>query len=85
MWLTSMAVFLNHWFTGYAEARRLLEQEGGYLLPFRHQFVVVTADAVRVLGMDPSDPDWSRIGYDWARPADAAAWARLRLQREIAA
>jgi hypothetical protein len=35
------------------------------------------------LGVDTADPDWDRIGRDWAKPLDPAAHARLsvRLRR----
>ena len=84
MWISSMAVFLNHWFPNYAEARAHLEAEGGYLLPYRSQYFVTGADAITELGLDPDDPDWERIGWDWARPLDPAAWARLRTKRALA-
>ncbi len=35
------------------------------------------------LGVDPDDPDWERIGYDWLRPLDEAA--RGRLERTLIA
>jgi len=37
------------------------------------------------MGLDPSDPDWERIGRDGARPADEQAYQRLRAKRELAA
>jgi hypothetical protein len=40
--------------------------------------------AIRELGLDPADPDWERIGWDWVRPRDADAWERLKLKREVA-
>jgi hypothetical protein len=65
MWVSSMAVFLNHWYSDYAEARAHREAEGGYLLLHRSQYFVTVAEAVRDLGLDPQDPDWARIGWDW--------------------
>ena len=29
------------------------------------------------LGLDPDDPDWAAIGWDWARPRSPAARRRL--------
>lgn len=75
-------VFLNRWFSSYEEARRSLEGEGGYLLPYRRHFFVCPAEAIRVLGLEPDDPDWEKVGYDCARPADAQAYERLREKRE---
>ncbi len=76
-----MDAFLNRWFSSYEEARASLEAEGGYLLPYRSQFFVCGADAIRLLGLDPADPDWERIGCDCVRPADQEACVRLRDRR----
>jgi len=76
-----MDAIVSRWFTGCAEARASLEAEGGYLLPYREQFFVTTREGIRELGLDPDDPDWERIGWDWVRPLDRAAWERLRERR----
>lgn len=81
----TLDVFLNRWFSNYEEARAARESEGGYLLPYRHHFFVCEPEAIRALGLEPDDPDWERINYDAARPADADAFARLREQRLTAA
>jgi hypothetical protein len=85
MWVSGMAVFLHHWYSDYAQARAHLEAQGGFLLPYRSYCFVACAEAIRELGLDPQDPDWARIGWDWLRPADRAAWERLRTKRELAA
>jgi len=79
----------NAWYADHAEAREHLEErrrEGqrAYLLPYRRQFVLVDAFYVEALALDPDDPDWEAIGYDWARPRDPAARTRL-LGRRLAA
>ena len=79
-----MDAFLNRWYTTYESARSSLESEGGYLLPYKDQFFVTVAGAIRELGLDPVDPDWARIGWDWVRPADAQAWERLKGKLELA-
>lgn len=84
LYVELMAVFLNHWFHNYDDARAARAAEGGYLFPYKHQFFVTVADAVRELGLDPADPDWERIGWDWVRPLDTEAWQRLKTKREIA-
>jgi len=81
MYVTSMDGILNRWFTNYEEARASLESEGGYLLPYRSQFFVTDREGVLELGLDPDDADWERIGWDWVRPADPEAWARLMAKR----
>lgn len=84
MYVERMTLWLNQWFPSYDEARAALDQDGGYLLPFRHHFFVTTGEAIAELGLDPADEDWRRIGFDWVRPADAAAHARLVAQRRAA-
>jgi hypothetical protein len=84
MYVPSMDVFLNRWFTTYEEAHADREAQGGFLLPYRDQFFVADAGAIEEMGLDSTDPDWERIGWDWVRPRDADAWERLKLQREIA-
>jgi hypothetical protein len=84
MYVSRMDVFLNRWFRTYEEARASLESEGGYLLPYANQFFVTVDGAIRELGLDPQDPDWARIGWDWVQPADLEAWERLKEKRELA-
>jgi len=72
-----MSAFVNRWFTNYDEAAADHRRDGGYLLPYRRQFFVTVADAVRELGLDPDDPDWARIARDWVRPLDVEAHLRL--------
>ena len=67
----------------YDEARASLEAEGGYLFPFRHQFFICGAGFLEARGIDPSHPDWERIGRDWVRPRDEPA--RDRLERMLVA
>ena len=82
MYVPRMDAVLNRWFTTYAEARSSLESEGGYLLPFKSQFFVTLSEGVRELGLDPDDPDWALIGWDWVEPKDREAWERLKEKRE---
>ena len=69
--------YWNIWSADYDEAARIRREHGGYLLPYKHQFMVVEAPFVASLGLDPDDPDWDAIGRDWLAPADRAAWSRL--------
>lgn len=69
--------YLNHWFARYEEARETLDLVGGFLFPYCNQFFVCPAGLVDALGLDASHSDWERIGYDWVRPADLQAHARL--------
>lgn len=67
----------NIWCARYDEARDIRAEHGGFLLPYRHQLVIVEGDFIRDMGLDPGDSDWARIGRDWARPADPHARHRL--------
>ena len=78
---SNMAVFLNRWFSNYADARKSLEEEGGFLLPYKHHFFVCEAGAIRALGLDSDDPDWERVGWDCVKPAEQQALQRLQEKR----
>lgn len=81
MYISGMSVFLNRWFTTYDEARQARDAEGGILFPYRNHFFITETAATRELGLDPEDPDWEKIGFDWVRPKDAEAWMRLVQKR----
>ena len=84
MYARRLDVFLNRWFVSYEEARASLGKQGGFLFPYNRQFFVCEEGAIRALGLDPGDPDWQRIGYDWVEPLDRQAWLRLATRREQA-
>jgi len=85
LYVVRMDAVVNRWFSTYEEARASLEAVGGYLFPYGTQFFVTEREGVRELGLDPADPDWVAIGWDWVRPADPEALKRLKEKREIAA
>ncbi|HEX8161140.1 MAG TPA: hypothetical protein VF538_04670 [Pyrinomonadaceae bacterium] len=68
MYVPQMDAVVNRWFTSYEEARASRESEGGYLLPYKSQFFVTEGEGIRELGLDPEDPDWALIGWDWVAP-----------------
>ena len=78
----NLDVFLNRWYSSYADARKAREHHGGFLLRYKSHFFVCEADVIRALGLEPDDPDWERIGWDAAQPADPEAFERLRQKRE---
>lgn len=82
MYVPRMDAVLNRWFTSYEEARAFLENEGGYLLPYKRQFFITEGEGIRELGLDPNDPDWALIGWDWVQPKDSDAWERLNQKRQ---
>ena len=69
--------FLNNWFNSYQEAKNFQSSQGGYLLPFKNQFIVCTADYINALSFDSNDSDWQTIQYDWVHPENKSAWQRL--------
>ena len=69
---------LNSWYRSYDDAAADRERLGGYLLGYRHQFFIASRFYIKdTLRLDPDDPDWQAIGFDWVRPADAGARTRL--------
>lgn len=75
--------FWNNWYSRYADASAHVVTAGGFLFPYRNQFVVVEADFLTGLGVDATNADWAAIGFDWAQPKDMAAYSRL--SRELCA
>ncbi len=69
--------FLNLWFANYAEAKSHLQTKGGYLFPYKKQFFICEATYIKQLSLDPKDPDWKLIAFDWAKPENKEAWRRL--------
>jgi hypothetical protein len=80
---------LNLWFATYEEARASLRSADGgaerrYLLAYKRDFFLTGPPFIETLGVDPLDPDWEAIGWDWARPLDRRARARLFCRRLMA-
>ena len=67
----------NIWSASYEEARDIRKEHGGYLLAYKRQFFITDRHYIETIGLDPEDPDWDRIGRDWARPKDPEARQRL--------
>ena len=83
MYVPQMDAVLNRWFTSYEEARVSLEEQGGFLLPYKSQYFITEEEGIRELGLDPNDPNWARIERDWVEPKDRTAWNNLKEQREV--
>lgn len=72
---------LNLWFATYAEAKEELDKRSGcYLLFYRQSFFLAGAAHIRDLGLDPQDPAWQKMGFDWVCPQDQTAKHRLLQQ-----
>lgn len=69
--------FLNQWFVDYAEAKSYQRSHGGFILTFKKQVFVCSAEYIGNLGFDTNDPDWALIDFDWAQPKNKVAWQRL--------
>ncbi|MCB9914156.1 MAG: hypothetical protein H6828_03275 [Planctomycetes bacterium] len=59
------AAYWNVWSAHLDEARRIRAEHGGYLLPWRRQFVIVEDHFVEHIGLDPRDAGWATLGRDW--------------------
>lgn len=71
---------MNTWSADYDEAHTLREQAGGFLLPYKRQFVIVQADFIDAIGLSATDPDWKAVGYDLAGRTPSDARSRLLSQ-----
>ena len=72
--------FINEWHVDYEIASLELGRTGGYLLPYKNQYFICQAAYISTLGLDPDDPDWALIGWNWIKPANQEAWERLNHQ-----
>ena len=78
----SCATLLNQWCATYDEAQRLQRAEpGGFVLPYRCQFMVVHDHFIRELALDPADPAWAESQRDLVQAYASRAWAALALRR----
>ncbi|MFZ6752102.1 DUF2087 domain-containing protein [Undibacterium sp. Dicai25W] len=74
--------YTNHWFANYAEALAQLQANPEeYLLPYRYQYLVVSADYISALGIAPDAPAWAQIANDLVAGYASASWLRLAQQR----
>ena len=69
--------FLNQWFSLYGDAKAVLQQTGGYLLPYKNQFCICESGYIEYIGLNEQISDWQNINYNWIEPADMEAWQRL--------
>ena len=75
-------ILLNLWFSTYAQAQAVLQQQGeGFLLPYRRQCFIVQAPFIEALGVSPTDPGWAAAGHDLVAAYGTPAWRALAWQR----
>jgi hypothetical protein len=78
-------VLINQWYADPDVAREAHGLTGGFLLPYRHQYMVVQDYFIRELGLDPVDAAWAEVRYDLVSHYGCAAWASLCTHRLKAA
>lgn len=61
-------VHWNIWFADLNEARKVRAENGGYLLVYKNQYIVVDRDYIASLGVDPDNAAWNKIDRDWTAP-----------------
>jgi hypothetical protein len=76
---------LNLWFRTHAEAISVRQGRQGYLLTYRRDFVVVDRSFIESLRLEPDDPDWQILHFDWARDDRSCIGARARLYAKLVA
>ncbi len=75
-------ILLNLWLARYAQARAALEADpAAFLLPYRRQFMVVQADFIHELGVDPGHSAWAETAHDLVAAYGSKAWLILAGQR----
>ncbi len=73
---------LNAWFTDADRARTALAAtRGGFLLPYKRQFVVTQDQYIREMGLDPADTAWATLRRDLVAGYGSPAWAELAARR----
>jgi len=75
---------LNLWYKTHDEAEAVRQNRGGYLLGYRKQFLVVERSYIETLGLDPDDPDWQALGFDWTHGGGRES-TRARLYSKLIA
>lgn len=73
----SFTTYWNIWFAKYSQAKKVLDEGKGYLLPYKHQFFICEEHFVDSIGIPHTLPEWKLIGHDWIHPKNVKAWLRL--------
>lgn len=69
--------YWNIWFAKYSQAKKVLDEGKGFLLPFRNQFIIVEEHFVDSIGLPHTLREWKEIGNDWVHPKNVKVWLRL--------
>ena len=76
-WYPRPSPFALNWFSDYQGALDCMKQTRGYLLSYRGQFFVATADYIDYIGLDPEAEAWKKIGFNVVEPLDKKAFKEL--------
>lgn len=74
------STLLNKWCANYKQASQVQVDSGGFILPYKHQFLVVETHYLALLGLDSKDPVWTEINFDWCS-GNIVKRQQLALQR----
>lgn len=69
--------YWNIWFATYSQAKKVLKEGKGYLLPFRNQFFIVEEHFVDSIGIPHTLPEWDEIDRDLVHPKNVKAWLKV--------
>ncbi len=70
----------NHWFGDYVSALNMLNQlpTRHYLLPYKHQYLVVQPDYMAlIMDLAPAEPMLRKLNFDLAKGYGSSAWDQL--------
>ncbi|WDE12957.1 hypothetical protein [Thalassomonas haliotis] len=74
------SALLNLWCSSYKEAGLQQKNHGGFILPYKNQFLVVEQYYLELLGVDSRDENWPALNFDWCS-GDTVKRQQLALQR----
>lgn len=74
------STLLNLWCASYKEAYIQQQAQGGFILPYKNQYLVVEHHYLELLGLDSQDENWAAINFDWCS-GDTGRRQQLALQR----
>ena len=69
--------YWNIWFAKYSQAKKVLNEGKGFLLPYKNQYFIVEEHFVDSIGLPHTLPEWNEIGNDWIHPKNVKAWLKL--------
>ncbi len=74
--------FINLWFANYAEAESALalDKKNRWLIPYKHQYIVVNKEYLKMIGIDNAfDKQWRCINHDLVKGYNSESWDILAM------